>query len=325
MDVGLYFDLRNPPDWRTDPTRLYGFTLDMCQEADRLGIGSLWTTEHHLFDDGYLTQPLTYLSAVAARTKRARLGTGVMLAPLRTAAQIAEEATVVDIISGGRLELGLGSGYRPSEFKFYGASFETRFKALDTIALEVQHLLTEGKITPSPVQQPLPLWMGYMGEKGARRAGRMGLRLMSTNTKLWPHYRGGLIEGGYDPDIAHMGGVIFGWITDDPEGDWPVVAKHYHYQAESYGRHAAEGENKVAQNFAELDVEKLRWREGPFKTNKFLLATPEQAAEKLKELAASAPIKDVYFFASIGGMPEKMVAKHVETISTKLVPLLKDV
>ena len=127
MKVGLYFDLRNPREWQQDWSRLYGFALEMCEEAERLGLDSIWVTEHHLFDDGYLTQPLTFLAAVAARTKRVRLGTAIMLAALRPAVQIAEEATVVDILSGGRLDLGLGAGYRIPEFQLYGADIEQRY------------------------------------------------------------------------------------------------------------------------------------------------------------------------------------------------------
>ena len=69
MNVGLYFDLRNPPAWATDFGRLYGFTLEMCEEAERLGCHSIWLSEHHRFDDGYLPQPLTMAAAVAARTR----------------------------------------------------------------------------------------------------------------------------------------------------------------------------------------------------------------------------------------------------------------
>jgi alkanesulfonate monooxygenase SsuD/methylene tetrahydromethanopterin reductase-like flavin-dependent oxidoreductase (luciferase family) len=130
MQLGLYFDLRNPPPWRQDPARLYRFTLEMCQEAERLGAGSIWVTEHHLFEDGYLTQPLTFCSAIAACTKRIRIGTAILLAPLHSAVEIAEQATVVDLVSNGRLELGLGSGYRLPEFQLYGADFHQRFALL---------------------------------------------------------------------------------------------------------------------------------------------------------------------------------------------------
>lgn len=113
MKIGLYFDVRNPPGWREDWKRLYDFTLEVCEEADRLGAGSLWFSEHHLFTDGYLNQPLTFAAAVAARTRHARLGTAVLVAPIRTAAQIAEDAALIDLISGGRVDLGLGTGYWP--------------------------------------------------------------------------------------------------------------------------------------------------------------------------------------------------------------------
>ena len=80
MDVGVYFDLRNPPQWQRDPARLYGFTLELCEEAERLGAHSVWLSEHHLFEDGYLTQPLTFAAAVAARTRRVRIGTALYFA-----------------------------------------------------------------------------------------------------------------------------------------------------------------------------------------------------------------------------------------------------
>ena len=82
MNVGLYFDMRNPPQWQTDWSRLYGFTLEMCEEAERLGAHSIWVSEHHLFDDGYLPQTLTMAAAIAARTKRVRIGTAILIAPL---------------------------------------------------------------------------------------------------------------------------------------------------------------------------------------------------------------------------------------------------
>ena len=112
MDVGIYFDLRNPPAWATDWSRLYGFSLELCEEAERLGCHAIWLTEHHLFDDGYLPQPLTMAAAVAARTSRVRIGTGVLIAPLHHPVELAEQAAVVDIISSGRVDLGIGAGYR---------------------------------------------------------------------------------------------------------------------------------------------------------------------------------------------------------------------
>lgn len=80
---GLYFDFRNPEPWRRDLTAYYGRHLDLISEADRRGLGSVWVSEHHFVDDGYLPAPLTALAAIAARTERVRLGTAVVVAPLQ--------------------------------------------------------------------------------------------------------------------------------------------------------------------------------------------------------------------------------------------------
>ena len=322
MKVGLYFDLRNPPEWKQDWSRLYGFALEMCEEAERQGIDSIWVTEHHLFDDGYLTQPLTFLAAVAARTKRVRLGTAVMLAPLRSAIQIAEEATVVDILSNGRLDLGLGAGYRIPEFELYGADIEQRYKTLDKRIGEIREIWSGGKVTPPPVQSPPPLWLGYQGPKGAKRAGRMGEALLTAEAAMWPHYREGLIEGGHDLSRARMAGGINGWVTDDPDGDWPVVARHVSAQMDSYRKHMMEGTGQPAPR--PYDPEKARNRAmgegGPI--GALLYASPEEAARKIRAYTGDAPVDTVFFWASIAGMPEAMVARNVQTIAKRMKPLL---
>jgi len=140
VNIGVWFDLRNPPGWRQDPARLAAFTLELCEEAELLGADSLWFSEHHGFEDGYLPQPLTFAAAAAARTTRVRLGTGILVAPLRKTAQLAEEAAVVDLISGGRLELGLGAGYRVPEFELFGTDFAARYQILDQQVSELRRL-----------------------------------------------------------------------------------------------------------------------------------------------------------------------------------------
>jgi alkanesulfonate monooxygenase SsuD/methylene tetrahydromethanopterin reductase-like flavin-dependent oxidoreductase (luciferase family) len=325
LKIGLNFDLRNPPGWRVDDTRLYAFALELCEEAERLGADAVWCTEHHLSEDGYLPQPLTFLSAVAARTRKVRLGTAILLAPLRHPATLAEEAALVDIISGGRLELGIGAGYRQREFDLFGLDYASRFKALAKLPAELRRLWAEGKVLPKPVQRPIPIWMGYQNENGARRAGLMGERLLSPRAELWPIYRQGLIDGGHDahdPAIAQMGGLLQGWISDDPEADWPVVSKHLAYQVQSYRAYAAEGKPAAAQ--PPIDVEALRRASGPGgQLGQFMLATPAEAAQHIRAKLAGAPVTNVYFWASIANLPEKMVVKQMQTIFTKLAPLLK--
>src|ERR1700761_2803745 len=110
MRLGLYYDLRNPAAARPWD-QVYAATLDRISWADDAGIGAIWVTEHHGFADGYLPAPLTFCAAVAARTRQARVGTAVVVSPLLPDIALAEQAAVVDIISAGRLELGLGAGW----------------------------------------------------------------------------------------------------------------------------------------------------------------------------------------------------------------------
>jgi alkanesulfonate monooxygenase SsuD/methylene tetrahydromethanopterin reductase-like flavin-dependent oxidoreductase (luciferase family) len=226
VEVGVWFDLRNPPGWWGDPSRLYGFTLELCEEAERLGAHSLWFSEHHGFEDGYLPQPLTFAAAAAARTARVRVGTGILVAPLRKTAQLAEEAAVTDLISAGRLELGLGAGYRVPEFELFGADIAERYRTLDQQVSELRRLWSPGGLTPAPAQERLPVWLGYQGPQGARRAGRMGEGLLAAAADLWPHYREGLVEGGHSVAAARMAGGVNAYVTDDPERDWPLVAPY---------------------------------------------------------------------------------------------------
>ena len=256
MKIGVWFDLRNPPAWRQDPARLYAFTLELCEEAELLGADSLWFSEHHCFEDGYLPQPLTFAAAAAARTTRVRLGTGILVAPLRKTAQLAEEAAVVDLISGGRLELGLGAGYRMPEFELFGTDFTTRYRTLDGQVSELRRLWGDGGLTPAPTQQRLPVWLGYQGPKGARRAGLMGEGLLTIAKDSWPRYRDGLADGGHDPAAARMAGGVQAYVTDDPERDWPRVAPHIAYAQDSYRRYMVEGTGNPVPR--PVDPERLR-------------------------------------------------------------------
>lgn len=321
MKVGLYFDLRNPPQWHVEPSRLYGFTLEMCEEAEHLGIDSLWVTEHHGFDDGYLPQPLTMLAAMAARTNRVRLGTGIVIAPLHAPVELAEQAAIVDIISGGRLELGLGAGYRVPEYDLYGADISKRYGATDARVREIRRLWEDGAVTPAPVQPRVPIWLGYQGPKGARRAGLLGEYLMSPDPANFPPYRDALAEAGHDPSTARMAGGIQSWVTQDPEADWPQVSAHLGYQIDSYMKHMVEGTDTPLPKPANPD--KMRGRDPRGPLGYLYYGTPAEVASRILGHTAGAPVDTVYLWASIGGMSEEVVARQVRLVCNELAPLLR--
>lgn len=321
IDVGVYFDLRNPPQWRQDPAHLYGFALEMCEEAEHLGAASAWFSEHHLFVDDYLPSPLTFAAAAAARTKSIRLGTAVVVAPLHHPAELAEQSAVVDIISNGRLDLGLGTGYRVPEFELFGATLDKKYAQTDAMVGKLRSLWSAGGIRPQPVQDPLPIWMGYQGPQGARRAGRLGERLLSPSPDSWGPYREGLLEGGHSLDQAHMGGGLQAWVSEDPERDWPLVSPYLAHQLNSYRKHMVEGTDQPAPK--PVDLERLRQSDRTAPLKSFRCDTPEGIASWIQESTVDMPLESVFLWASIGGMPQEMVAQHVQTICGRLAPLLR--
>jgi alkanesulfonate monooxygenase SsuD/methylene tetrahydromethanopterin reductase-like flavin-dependent oxidoreductase (luciferase family) len=318
--LGLYFDLRNPPAWRQDWARLYSFTLELCEEAEHLGADSIWLSEHHLFDDGYLPQPLTFAAAVAARTSRVRIGTAILIAPLRRPIHLAEESAIVDILSDGRLDLGLGAGYRQPEYDAYRVDISQRYAETDRTVRELRELWSAGRVTPPPRQSRLPIWLGYGGPKGARRAGLLGEGLLSLNPALVEPYRDGLREAGHDPDVARMSGTIQTWVTDDPEGDWPIVSKHHAAQWDSYRRYMVEGTGHPTPR--PIDPERSRSRGLESGLGNLLFATPEGAAAQIQTHLKDVPVDTVLFWASLAGMPEEVVLRHVQTLCTKIRPLI---
>jgi alkanesulfonate monooxygenase SsuD/methylene tetrahydromethanopterin reductase-like flavin-dependent oxidoreductase (luciferase family) len=319
-NIGLWLDLRNPPQWRRRWSELYSEALELCEEADRLGAHSVWLSEHHLFPDGYLPQPLTMAAAIAARTRNVRIGTAVLLAPLRPAALIAEEAALVDVLSGGRLELGVGTGYRRPEFDLYAASREGRHDTTDDRVREIRRLWEGGEVLPPPVQKRPRIWMGYQGPRGARRAGLLGESLLSIRPELLDAYQQGLADGGHPVTTACVAGGVSGWVTDDPEADWPVIAARLAYQWNSYLHQATAG---AGGEVVKPDpVEPERWRQrglGP-DPGHFLLATPENAAGAIRRFTEGRPIDTLFFWVSLAATPYEMTQRHMRSLVTDLAP-----
>src|SRR5262249_27142806 len=140
MRLGIYLDLRNPPRWRVPWADLYRDAIDLVADAEGRGAEAVWLTEHHGFEDGYLSQPLALAAALAVRTRALRIGTAVLLAPLRHPLHIAEEAALVDVLSAGRLELGLGAGYVRPEFQAFGVDEAHRYRTTEACVRRLQAL-----------------------------------------------------------------------------------------------------------------------------------------------------------------------------------------
>lgn len=315
MQLGFLADLRNPPPWEQPWPRLYGRALELIEEADRLGAGAVFLGEHHFADDGYIPQPLTFAAAIAARTTNVRVGTEVLVAPIRHPLHIAEEVAVIDVLSNGRVDLGLGAGYRPREFAAFGVDRDARFRLLDETVVEVRRLLAE-VVTPRPVQEEVPIWCGYNFPVGARRAGKLGVALMSLLPWCLEPYLEGLEAGGWGRERARMGGLLDLIVAEDPERARAQLQPHIEYQAGAY-----------AAFFAEVDVHEGREPgSGPLggsaAVDSYQILTPEAAVDMIRQRTEGLPVAFVTPWLTVGGMPDELAREHITLTMTKVAPAL---
>jgi alkanesulfonate monooxygenase SsuD/methylene tetrahydromethanopterin reductase-like flavin-dependent oxidoreductase (luciferase family) len=161
------------PGERRSSGELYRESIVLAQEAERLGFDSVWLSEHHFFSDGYTPSPLVLAAALAARTERIAIGTGVLLAPLHNPVRLAEDAATVQLLSQGRLVLGIAQGWKRDEFEGLGLPYERRHVRFEEAVRVVRAAWGDGPVTPKPTPQP-PLWVGGMSEPAVRRAARVG-------------------------------------------------------------------------------------------------------------------------------------------------------
>jgi alkanesulfonate monooxygenase SsuD/methylene tetrahydromethanopterin reductase-like flavin-dependent oxidoreductase (luciferase family) len=169
--------------------------INYVVEAEKLGFSSVFLVEHHFTGFGQVSASLNLLSYLAARTHRIRLGTAVVVLPWHNPVLIAEQAATLDLLSNGRLDFGVGKGYRPYEFSGFCIAQDEATQRFDE-AMEVIRLSWgsnskrfsyAGKwysydnivVEPSPIQTPHPpFWLGAGSPESVRRAAREGYNLL---------------------------------------------------------------------------------------------------------------------------------------------------
>ena len=234
--------------------REYSETLELVQLAESLDFDSAWVSEHHGASDGYLPSLLPMLAAFAAVTERIALGTGIVLTPLHDPLRLAEDAAVVDQLSGGRLILGLGLGWREEEFRMFRVPRSQR--ALRTAeAIEIVRRAWTGrrfsfegrifrfdrvKVTPPPARPGgPPIFIGGYGERAVRRAGRLADGYITDAvgadglTVSLPFLEDGARSVGRDPSAIALALMVnaFAWNDGDP---WRVIGPGVAHQVGTY-------------------------------------------------------------------------------------------
>ncbi|HEY4026236.1 MAG TPA: LLM class flavin-dependent oxidoreductase [Candidatus Dormibacteraeota bacterium] len=168
-----------------DAAEVLAETMELFVAAEELGFDSVWVAQHHFGPAvGTLPSPLPFLAAVGAKTRRIRIGTAVIILPLEHPVRLAEDAAVVDLLSGGRLELGLGSGTDPEVFGALGYDSDQR-RSLMQDGLRTLMASLRGVPLPSghvvyPVAPGLErrVWQGLFTPERAREAAAVGTHVL---------------------------------------------------------------------------------------------------------------------------------------------------
>ena len=203
--------------------RVYRETIELFQAAEALGFDSGWLAQHHFASEqGRLPSPLVLLSAVAQRTRRISLGTGIIVLPQEPALRLAEDAAVLDLLSNGRLELGLGAGFDPDTFSAFGREHEQRHRDYENNLNQLPTALGNGPLNAEGLRlQPQPAGLGGRLWEATSRVELVSARgnglIMAPNPHLPAHagieavqrYRDAWTgDNGTPPRIARVQGVF---------------------------------------------------------------------------------------------------------------------
>ena len=194
MRFGLFGGARTEIGEQAADSQIYTDYVDYICEAEALGFHSVFLVEHHFTGFGQISATLSFLTYLAAKTTRIRLGTAVLVLPWHNPALLAEQAATLDLLSNGRLDLGIGKGYRWGEFHGFCMPMEEAQERYDEAVEFLRKAWTAGGrfshhgkrwnyqdvvIEPAPVQQPHPpLWVGAHSAASIRRAAAGGFNLL---------------------------------------------------------------------------------------------------------------------------------------------------
>jgi len=192
MEFGTFLLMQSPS--ARSSGEIYGRALDIAQAAEDLGFRNIWLAEHHFSTYGYLSRPVQLATYLAAKTTKLRVGTAVIVVPLHHPLVIAEEIATLDLLAGGRVDIGLGRGYQHYEFERFGLELESgrgRWEEPIDIILksfggapfsyEGKHFrLPETTIFPRPVQRPHPpIWITAQSPDSVEAAVRRGFNVLT--------------------------------------------------------------------------------------------------------------------------------------------------
>ena len=330
LRFGLWYDFRNPPAWKRPYDQIYNEILDQIVWGEENGFDDIWLSEHHFIEDGYSPALMPIAAAIAAKTKKIRIGTSVMLLPFHNPVRLAEDAATVDVISGGRLELGAGVGYKVEEFEGFAVSSKER-GARTNESLEILARLWEGetltfkgkyyevnnvKLTPEPIQKPRPpLWVGGFTPPALRRAAKYGDGYIGVGplTENYQRYVAALEKQGKPTTNLRLAGGFF-WLipSNDPDKTWHEAADHVIYQTNAYAEWSAKAGMPL--------FDTIRDREHLREIGLLQVVDVDTCIKMIRDYASETPLTHYYSWTLPPGLAASWIQPHLELFAKKVIP-----
>ncbi|CUW22266.1 MULTISPECIES: putative FMN-dependent luciferase-like monooxygenase [Serratia] len=307
----------------------YRLATEQIVHAERAGFDSAWVAQHHFHEDeGGLPSPLVFLAQVAARTRHIRLGTGVITLPMESAIRVAEDTAVLDLLSDGRLEVGIAAGGTPSSFSAFGFDAQQRHAVFtDNFNILLRAWRGEAlgdetnRLYPAAPQLADRVWQATFSVEGGERAGRAGDGLMLSRTQPRP---------ADTPDLPLdelQNPIIDAYLAALPPGIAPRIMG---------SRTALVTDNgQLARDFAAQGLgrglERLRASghrpsdeslDGLIRAFDVHLGSPDQVIASLQKDSALARVTDLAFQVHSIDPPHAHILRSIELIARHVAPEL---
>jgi probable F420-dependent oxidoreductase len=310
----------------------YRDALEEVVRAEDLGFDSVWMEEHHSVTDHYWPSPLPVLAGFATRTTRMRLGTDILVAPFYHPVRLAEDAAMLDVMSGGRFVLGIAIGYKPDEFALYGAALEKRgarfeeqlavMKALwtqDRVAFHGTYYTVDGRLEPRPVTRPHPpVWIGGWGDITLRRAATLADNWVPGPTADLTRLLAGKQQFLANRRAAGRNEAVTEWpltrdviIADTDREARELAEKHIMI---SYRKEYAGGwRHPFIDASIATDLDALM-------QNRFLIGGPDQVVRALRPFVTEYGMTHLICRVFFPGMPHRHIMRELELIAKEVRP-----
>ena len=318
-----------------DISRRFQETLAFVRLADKLGFASITKTAHYSSHPFQMLQMVPMLARFAAEAPRMRLNAGVLLLPLMSPLHVAEEFATLDVITGGKIILGVGLGYRDVEFKAFGVPRAQRVPRFEANLTAIKRLWTEDKVQmktpyfelddasclPKPLQRPHPpIWVGANADPAIKRAARLGdcwyigpaVEITAIERQMTLYRRALDAAGKPFPTELPMRREVF--VAKNRAEAIRLCAPYLGAKYKAY--HAwrqdmPEDDRGLDQGFESLIGDR------------FLIGSPDEVAEQILVLHRRLGINHLVMSTEWAGMPESLAVETIEMIATELFPRVR--